>query len=275
MLQSVVICTACGRGHSEPDPFFYEWRGRQFEIFRCARCTHQFVHPRISPDEQAVVYDDHYFSRDGDWACGLFEASYAEAEQQLRQEAEEVLGFVPAKSGRLLDIGCAGGVFLDEARRRGFDVRGIELNPTQAKSARDRFGLEVAVGRIEDIPVDRWCETFDAVTILDCLEHIPEPLEALRKVARWTRPGGHLLVRGPLANSRIGRVKEEIRRALRIRKRLPGYPLDANMFNRRSMTAMLETAGFGVMGWFNATPNFANVLAVRAPAPGPAVRTSR
>jgi hypothetical protein len=77
------------------------------------------------------------------------------------------------------------------------------------------------------------------------------------------RPGATLLIRGPLANSRTGRVKEALRRIVRIPKKLPGYPLDANMFNKRSLTAALAQAGFGRPRWINATPYFANMIAIR------------
>jgi len=138
---------------------------------------------------------------------------------------------LPAKSGRLLDIGCAGGTFLDEARTEGFEVAGIELNPSMAEHARATYHLDVMISRIEDVPLNTWSRAFDIVTLLDCLEHVPQPLAAIRKIHRWLRPGGHVFIRGPLSNSPIAIAKESLRRILGVAKRLPGYPLDANMFN--------------------------------------------
>jgi 2-polyprenyl-3-methyl-5-hydroxy-6-metoxy-1,4-benzoquinol methylase len=256
----LIACTVC-RHPSKPDPFFYLWKKRRFTIHRCASCTHQFVHPAVTGQDQSEIYSDAYFSSEGDWVCGLIGASYVEAEPQLRSEAREVLSMLPASPGWLLDVGCAGGVFLDEARAQRFAVAGIELNPAMAKHARETYRLDVHNSPIEAITAIEWRNRFDVVTLLDCLEHIPEPHAALSKVASWLRPGGHVFIRGPLSDSRFARLKESVRRTLGIPKLLPGYPLDANMFNRRSLERLLSETGFAPPSWINATKDFANLLA--------------
>jgi len=219
------------------------------------------VHPSVTPDDQALIYSDQYFSQEGDWVCGIFQASYTQAGPQLVEEAHEILDMLPFSSGKLLDIGCAGGVFLNEARSRGFDVTGIELNASMAAYARDTYHVEVLTSRIEDIPSNQWSPAFDVVTLLDCLEHVPQPLAAMKKIPHWLRPGGVVFIRGPLSNSSLARIKEGLRRVLRARKRLPGYPLDANTFNKRSMEALLDLTGFDSLVWIRATPSFSNLLA--------------
>ncbi len=257
----MTVCTACGDPSTRRDPFYYDWKGREYWIRRCRSCTHQFVDPPISPDDQVEMYDDAYFAKDGDWTCGWFDgASYEQATEHLVAEAAEILGLFPVRGGRLLDIGCAGGVFLNEARGAGFEVMGIEINPRQAAAARENYGLEVLNSRIEDAPDG--IGPFDVVTLLDVLEHIPGPLDVIRRVAEWQRPGQFLLIRGPLSNSRIAHAKEALRRLVGIAKQLPGYPLDANMFNRRSLETMLRVGGYRVQKIW-ATFDFANVLAVR------------
>ena len=85
----------------------------------------------------------------------------------------------------------------------------------------------------------------------------------MRKVAHWLRPGGSVFIRGPLSNNPIARLKEGIRRAVRLTKQLPGYPLDANMFNKRSLSALLMTSGFDRPAWIDETTSFSNLLARR------------
>jgi SAM-dependent methyltransferase len=221
------------------------------------------VFPSVTQEDQALIYGDHYFARGGDWVCGCYEGGYAEAEPRLRIEARKILTMLPDPPGRLLDIGCAGGTFLDEAHTRGFDVVGIELNPAMAQHARTTYQLEVQASRIEDVPPDQWAGQFDGVTLLDVLEHVPAPAATLRKVAQWVRPGGFVFIRGPLSNSRTAHLKEHIRRAFRLTKQLPGYPLDANMFNKQSLSALLEASGFAGPAWMQETPTFANLLAQR------------
>jgi SAM-dependent methyltransferase len=253
-------CTACESARTGPDPFYYAWKGRRFDVYRCFDCTHQFVFPQVTESDQAEIYSDAYFGASGDWSCGTLRGGYAEAASQLVSESRAILAALPENSGRLLDIGCAGGTFLLEARAVGFTVTGLELNSAQAAAARNR-GLEVLNERIEDAP-SRW-GPFDIVTLLDCLEHVPAPLKALRKVAGWLVPGGAVFIRGPLANCRLGRLKEAVRRITGPTKRLPGYPLDANAFSPRSLEALLMKAGFDKAIWATETKGFGQVWARR------------
>ena len=258
-------CSVCGSSTVQRDPYYYDWHGSRYWIMRCRTCTHQFVHPPIAAAHQEAIYADHYFSRDGDWVCGLWDADYRGAEPQLRYEAREILGMLPLSSGRLLDIGCAGGVFLDEARQRGFEVTGIELNASMALHARSKYGLEVMNARLEEVDFHTWNANFDVIVLLDSLEHIPAPNAAIQKTAQWVKLAGYLFIRGPLANSRIARLKEAVRRGLGLVKRLPGYPLDASSFNKQSLSVLVSQNGFVVDRWINETASFANLLCHRVP----------
>lgn len=258
-------CPVCG-GPAAREPFRYDWGGRRFWIMRCGECTHQFVHPPITSDEQEMIFDDGYFSAGGGWAGSWWDLDYLAAERELRIEAREILAMLPLRSGRLLDIGCAGGVFLDEARRRGFSVEGVELNPSMARAARERFGIEPVGARVEDVDGDRWDAAFDAITFLDVLEHLPAPGAALTKARRWLAPGGCLLIRGPLKSSGLVFAKEAARRLLGIVKSLPGRPLDANLFNVRSMETLLCATGFEAIEYISRTGDFSNILARPIPA---------
>jgi len=259
----VPACPVCANAATKPDPYFYVWRGRHFDVYRCTNCAHQFIHPAVTAEDQALIYGDHYFSKEGDWVCGIWSAGYVDAEQQLRAEAREILGMLPRPPGKLLDIGCAGGTFLDEARKHGFDVCGIEMNAAMAQYARRTYHIEVLTTRIEALASDQWLARFDIVTLLDVLEHLPEPLVTMKKIARWVRPNGYLFIRGPLSNSRVAHLKERIRRSLRLTKCLPGYPLDANMFNKRSLNSLLRESGFRIAAWIGESPSFSNLLARR------------
>ena len=260
-------CVACDHESSRRDPFYYDWLGREFWVYRCPACTHQFLWPHVTPEDQRLIFDDQYFAHGGDWLQGPHRGeAYGTAEKLLRKEARYILKLLPIGYGRrLLDVGCAGGVLLDEARSAGFDVEGVEINPAMARQARLRFGLTVTTGRVEDVTRVPDMPLFDVVTLCDVLEHLPRPLATLRKLRHWMPAGGTLLIRGPLHNSAMAQAKEQARRLFRVVKRLPKYPLDANWFNPTSLKAMLKAAGFGRPDWCNRTPDFANAVAVAGP----------
>jgi SAM-dependent methyltransferase len=95
---------------------------------------------------------------------------------------------------RVLDAGCGSGRTLVELADYG-EVTGIELNDEAAELARDRGLGEVVVGRLEELPWDDG--TFDLITCLDVIEHVPDDVGALRELLRVSRPGGWLLVTVP------------------------------------------------------------------------------
>ena len=91
--------------------------------------------------------------------------------------------------GRLLDVGCSTGNFLNEMRRRGiWQVEGVEPHVQAASYARERFGLTVHVGKLADTELASGC--FDVVTMWNVLEHLHAPMANIRTVQRILRPGG-------------------------------------------------------------------------------------
>jgi len=95
---------------------------------------------------------------------------------------------------RILDAGCGSGRTMVDLARHG-EVCGIELDPDAAAAAAARDGFEVRVGRVERLP---WADrTFDLITCLDVIEHVPDDRAALRELRRVCRPGGWLLVTVP------------------------------------------------------------------------------
>src|SRR4051794_28706546 len=108
------VCWLCG-GRSEPDP----WYGR-VALHRCADCGFLFA-PERSTEELHELYTDEYFEQ---YSHG---ESYTADEAQRRYEARQRLkwmrGFTPP--GRLMEIGAAAGIFLNEASKVGYDVFGI------------------------------------------------------------------------------------------------------------------------------------------------------
>jgi SAM-dependent methyltransferase len=109
----------------------------------------------------------------------------------LRTELDRLALPSPA---RVLDAGCGSGRTLQELVSYG-EVQGIELNSDAAQMARERGHGRVEVGRLEALP---WPDaTFDLITCLDVIEHVPDDRRALRELRRVGRPGAWLLVTVP------------------------------------------------------------------------------
>ncbi len=160
---------------------------------RCDACGLRFAPSGLAPRER---YDDSYFAdyRGGD---------YFATESLRRHEARVRLGLVRAASGRaaadLLEVGCAAGFFLDEARALGWRPRGIEPAEGPAQHAREELGLEVVADFAEDVALES--ESADSVCLWHTLEHIPDPSGMLKRLRDALRPGGTLLIEVPNGGS--------------------------------------------------------------------------
>lgn len=112
------------------------------------------------------------------------------------------LGYVAARvalrGGRVLDVGCGGGLLSEALAQAGAVVTAIDLAPSLIKVAR-LHGLESGVQvdyRVQ--PVDALAAempaAFDAITCMEMLEHVPDPAAILRNCAMLLKPGGRLFV---------------------------------------------------------------------------------
>ena len=96
---------------------------------------------------------------------------------------------------RVLDVGCGGGILADSMARKGAEVLGIDL-ATKALRVAQLHALEVGTQNIqyrevsaEDLAVEQ-PESFDAVTCMEMLEHVPDPASIVRACSAMVKPGG-------------------------------------------------------------------------------------
>ena len=99
-------------------------------------------------------------------------------------------------SGRLLDIGCGCGHFLAVLNSRRWSAQGIDISPLAVRRARQRFNVRCEARPFAELP-DSWRGCFDAVTMWDVIEHVPDPFAALSCAASMLRPGGSLFLSTP------------------------------------------------------------------------------
>jgi SAM-dependent methyltransferase len=132
-----------------------------------------------------------------------------EAMKHSNRQILSLLG--PAKSRRMLDVGCGSGTFLADARDAGWAMSGLEINAEFPEFCRKELGVEdVKVGLVSDPPFS--AASFDAVAMLDVLEHMYDPVVSVTQCARLLKPGGVLVVKSP--NGPMQLRKERVRKML-------------------------------------------------------------
>ncbi len=182
--REAVACNLCG-GH-ETRPFT---RRQGYDVVRCAACSLVYVNPR--PD--AAFLHRHYNSDESSRVQYYLDVEAAD--RRSFAVMLDVLERARPQRGDLLDVGPNVGTLLDLARERGWRGRGVELNAEAARLCRERRGLDVEAGALE---AGRFpAAGFDALTLTDVIEHLPDPLRVLRVAAETLRPEGLLLVSTP------------------------------------------------------------------------------
>ncbi|MFT5963123.1 MAG: 2-polyprenyl-6-hydroxyphenyl methylase/3-demethylubiquinone-9 3-methyltransferase [Burkholderiaceae bacterium] len=101
---------------------------------------------------------------------------------------------VPLANKSVLDIGCGGGILAESMARKGAQVTGIDLSEKALKVA-DLHSLEAGIDmRYEMISAESMAErepaSFDVVTCMEMLEHVPDPAAIVRACATLVKPGG-------------------------------------------------------------------------------------
>ncbi len=177
-LESVTRCDLCGG--ERIDPLFPRSR-----IVRCSGCGHVFDSPR--PTQAAIRA---FYSKAGKYDSWVRQE---EARRGLwRHRTAIVRGL--RSGGRLLDVGAGIGEFLAEART-WFQVEGTEVSSEAVREARERFGLELRHGALEEVGFEG--PGFDVVTLFHVLEHVTSPSATLERCRDLLAPGGLLVVAVP------------------------------------------------------------------------------
>ncbi|MCX7016335.1 MAG: methyltransferase domain-containing protein [Candidatus Sumerlaeota bacterium] len=201
---------------------------------RCAACgLERIANP---PDKAALhsLYGQRYYD-----SWGLQEG--ADAARAVKMGSFRrwlgALGAFPP-GARALDCGAATGYLMEVARERGMEPYGIEISDFGAAEIARKFGADrIFAGPFEEARFPSVGDgEFHAVLMCDFLEHVRDPLAALRKAHQWLAPGGRILIVTPNADSWSRRLMG--------RYWLHYKPEHLFYLARRSLALLLAEAGF-------------------------------
>jgi len=199
-----------------------------------------FVSSGLSPGELDKAYEHDYYDAGGSPARKGYEDYLANASLRTRGFARRLSELEQHTNhrGRLLDFGCAFGLFLKVAVDAGWEAIGYERSAWAADYGRRHYGVTIQSGDGDREAFDP-C-SFDIVTMWDVLEHLEDPRAVVRSVASWLKPGG-VLALNTIDNGSVGaRLAGEHWRHI-------APPHHLQYFTRASLTGLLRDNGFRVI----------------------------
>jgi SAM-dependent methyltransferase len=161
------------------------------------------LHPLPTDLELAALYDGAYYrSTDAGRGYGSYEAQRASRMRSFRAFTDLAARLAPG--GRVLDVGCALGFFLEAARDAGLEAHGIDTSAAAIAEIEPRFGTRVRCLSVEALAARG--ERFDVVFASDVLEHVTRPHAFVDAVAQLLAPRGHLICITPNERGLLARV---------------------------------------------------------------------
>ena len=165
--------------------------------------------------------------------------------KRLEQDKKHLQRMFP-EPGKLMDVGCASGDYLEMAKEIGWDVQGIELSKKLADKARERVGANrIFIGDIKKGHFPN--ETFDLVRIWHVIEHVPSPKELMLETYRILKKNGKILIGTP----NIDEPDYQIKRAVRHFKGKPAGMATSQEhtfeFSEKTLSVLIEKCGFKVL----------------------------
>jgi 2-polyprenyl-3-methyl-5-hydroxy-6-metoxy-1,4-benzoquinol methylase len=173
------------------------------DIVRCTSCGH--VYSTWSADAR---YDGYWNGHAPDDERDYWERAHAAMYAAFRER------FLEGTTGRLLDVGCGLGFFVQAAGKvPGWQAEGWEISVLAARWGVERLGVRIATGPLEDAGFARG--SFDLVTLWDVIEHLADPHATLGGCRDLLRDGGRLFLHTP--NVDVQLPKARLQRALGLR----------------------------------------------------------
>jgi SAM-dependent methyltransferase len=202
--------------------------GKTWDLSRCSNCTHVFANPCPTQDLIQSLYED------------IEDPAYQEESRGRSKNFKRILKYLDKRHperGRLFDVGAATGILLEVSKKRGWDVDGIEPSTWAVRTARDKYNITIREGAFEKAALSK--EYYKVVTMVDFIEHIPHPLDAMSVAQKILLPGGTLCLVTPDIYSLAARVFGQKWWHYR-----PGH---LAYFSRKSLDYLLQRAGFRIV----------------------------
>jgi len=221
------------------EPFFNK---NGYAIYACPSCGLKAT--RLPEDYETFVqkfYNREYYNGEPSRAAYT---SYRDDKPFIEKNHQKILNHIARykKNGKLLDVGCAMGYLVKLALGRGYDAYGFDPSSyAVGEGKRLKLDGRLTTGTIQGVSYAPG--TFDIVTMLDVIEHVPDPADDIGIAAKLLKASGFLVIATGDTDSFFAGV---------LRRRWTFYspPQHLFFFNRKTLGSILLSRGFRVIETF-------------------------
>ena len=211
------------------------FEAKGYWVRACSSCRHQFAEVPSAADHVERTYGDSYFFEGG---AGY--SDYLSEESLLIDRGRRYAKLLTRYTapGTLLDVGAAAGFIAKGFAGGGWTVSGVEPNPRMSAYAREKLGVNITTGSLENFRSDT---KYDLISMIQVIAHFVDPSQVIRKSAELCKPGGYLLIEtwntDSLTRKMFGKNWHEY-----------SPPSVLHWFNPQSLSRLASGAGFTEIG---------------------------
>ncbi len=206
-----------------------------YDIVKCSKCDLIFVNQTFTETELQKIYSKGYYTGDFE---KTYQNYFGESKKRIAGNKNKVLSLSKyINSGKLLEIGCAAGYFLEAAKEK-FEVEGIEFSEYSSKYAREKYGHNVHTGSI--FSANYPSQNYDVIVMYDVIEHLTNPHKTLIEIHRILRQKGILVLS-------TGNVDSIMASKDLSKWGLMAPPWHLYYFSKKTLSKLLHVVGFKIL----------------------------
>jgi SAM-dependent methyltransferase len=247
-LEKLVNCLVCGQNNFKTLFSCKDFvaTGEDFQLQYCESCSFIFTNPRPSISEIGKYYQsDQYISHSGEKKGLIYKIYDIVRDFSIRQKLNLIKKY--HKSGKLMDLGCGLGYFLNGIKLdKTFDGLGVDISDDAVEYVKNTFGINVK-NESELDNLDK--HTFDIITQWHVLEHVHYLNERMQQLHHLLKQDGTMFIAVPNSKSKDAEIYKEY---------WDGYDVPRHLyhFNQKSFSLLMEKHGFKIVEikpmWFDA-----------------------
>tara|TARA_B100001109_G_scaffold253950_1_gene252619 strand:- start:926 stop:1825 length:900 start_codon:yes stop_codon:yes gene_type:complete len=204
-----------------------------FNIVSCETCSFKFTNPMPNANEIGKYYESDKYISHTNSKEGLFNFLYQSVRNFTIKEKRKIITN-SSTSVRHLDIGCGTGEFLNECKKNGINVFGVEPSDAAATQARNNFKIKVSDSIFSKALIN---EKFDSISMWHVLEHIHDIKKSIIKINHLLKSGGKIYIALPNNKSFDAKYYKEFWAAWDV-------PIHLWHFSNKNIIELMSNYGF-------------------------------